>query len=99
MNLHKPPFWLAISGGILAFIAFNAAYDVPHRINLGAQAELAGRGLGDLRRPLRALEHAEIILESNHEHELTPFNDSVIELEASIERYRNAGLIQLFRVT
>jgi PAS domain S-box-containing protein len=96
MDVRKLPFLLTVSG-ILAFVAVNAVYDVPRRIELGEQAQLADRIQGDLRRPLLALEHAELFIENghdhghSHEHELTQFNDSVLELETLIERYRDAG--------
>jgi len=90
MDVRKLPFWLTISG-ILIFVAINAAYDVPRRIELGEQAQLTGRILDDLRSPLLALEHAELFVGSDHEHELTRFNDSALELETWIERYRDAG--------
>jgi len=90
MDVRKLPFWLTVSG-ILAFVTINAVYDVPRRIKLGEQAQLTGRILDDMRSPLLALEHAELFIESDHEHELTQFNDSALELVTWIERYRDAG--------
>jgi len=90
MDVRKLPFWLTVSG-ILAFVVVNAVYDVPRRIKLGEQAQHTGRVLDDLRSPLLALEHAELFVESDHEHELSQLNDSALELETWIERYRDAG--------
>ena len=90
MDVRKLPFWLTVSG-VLAFVTINAVYDVPRRIKLGEQAQLTGRILDDMRSPLLALEHAELFIESDHEHELTQFNDSALELVTWIERYRDAG--------
>jgi len=101
MNIH-PPFWLAILGGIIAFIAINLVNEVPHRMEFGEQAETAGRILDELRGSLRNLEHVELATESTakyekeqqhkHEHELVQFDDSVSDLETLIERYREASL-------
>ncbi len=94
MNI-RAPFWLAIFSGVLAFVAINIVYEVPHRIELGEQAERADRIQHELRGSLRDLEHVEHLIESKrkyeHEHELVQLNDSVIGLETLIEHYREAS--------
>lgn len=99
MKIHHP-FWLTIVGGVLAFLAINALYDVPTRMGIGAQAERAARLQDELRHASTELEHAELLSNNpesrrrkdhSHEHPLIRFNDRFIELESMIENYLAAS--------
>jgi PAS domain-containing protein len=93
MNKNGPLFWVAIAGGILAFIAVNLVNKIPRRIKRGEQAQRASKILHDLRDPLLTIEYAERSFVAGHDGSSDParFEEVLTQMPQLTETYRDAA--------